>query len=173
MTIDAGDAGQRPSSGDRAGSADSSADVAQPAAVTVRVAGDADEDVIVALWDQAGMLAYTSEPYDDLARTRSHDPDLVLVAEVAGRVVGTVTGTWDGRRGWIMRLAVDPAARRQRVASALVADVEARLRARGATRVNVLVFAENRDALAFWRERDYRSFAPVVLLTRQIDDVDG
>lgn len=142
-----------------------------PGQAAVRVARDADEDAIVALWDQAGMLAYTSEPYDDLARTREHDADLVLVAELAGQVVGTVTGTWDGRRGWIMRLAVDPAARRQGVASLLIADIEARLHARGATRINVLVFAENRDALAFWRQREYRSFAPVVLLTRQVDDV--
>ncbi|PSO52837.1 MAG: hypothetical protein BRC31_03895 [Actinobacteria bacterium QS_5_72_10] len=48
--------------------------------------------------------------------------------------------------------------------------LEARLRARGATQVNLLVFAENRDALAFWRECGYRSMAPVVLLTRRVDD---
>lgn len=139
----------------------------------MRVARDADLDAIVALWDEAGMLSYTAEPYEDLARTRSHDAGLVLVAERGGRVVGTVTGTWDGRRGWIMRLAVEPSARRQGVASALIADVEARLHARGATQVNLLVFAENRDALAFWRELGYRSMAPVVLLTRRVDDDAG
>lgn len=136
----------------------------------VRVATDADIDPILALWGQAGMSADTDEARDDLARTRAHDTGLVLVAELDERVVGTVTGSWDGRRGWIMRLAVEPPARRRGVASALVAEVEARLRARGATQVNLLVLAENRDALAFWRERGYRSMAPVVLLTRRVDD---
>lgn len=138
-------------------------------AVAVRTADHADVDAIVALWDEAGMLDYTPDPYGDLARTRDHDPALVLVAETSGRVVGTVTGSWDGRRGWVMRLAVAAAARRAGVASALTEEVEARLRERGADQVNLLVFAENRDALAFWRERGYRSVAPVVLLTRRLE----
>lgn len=138
--------------------------------VTVRAAVDADVPTIVALWDEAGMLGYTPDPTDDLARTREHDPGLVLVAESGGRVVGTITGTWDGRRGWIMRLAVATAARRQGIASRLTTEVEARLRARGARQINLLVITHNRDALAFWRERGYRSLVPVVLLTRRLDE---
>lgn len=138
--------------------------------LTVRAATDADVEAIVALWDEAGMLAYTPDPADDLARTREHDPGLVLVAESAGRVVGTITGTWDGRRGWIMRLAVTGAARRRGIASRLTDEVEARLHARGARQVNVLVITHNREALAFWRERDYRSTVPVVMLTRRLHD---
>lgn len=139
------------------------------AVVAVRAATEADADAIVALWDAAGMLDYTPEPHDDLARTRAHDPGLVLVAEQGGRVVGTVTGTWDGRRGWIMRLAVDPGARRSGIGSRLVDEVEARLRERGAQRANLLVVTHNREALAFWRERGYQSPVPVVLLSRELD----
>jgi ribosomal protein S18 acetylase RimI-like enzyme len=140
-----------------------------PADVAIRPATDDDADTIVALWEAAGMLAYTPEPGDDLARTRAHDPELVLVAELDGRVVGTVTGTWDGRRGWIMRLAVDPAVRRRRIGSQLTDEVEARLRERGAQRANLLVVTHNREALAFWRERGYQSPVPVVLLSRELD----
>lgn len=142
-------------------------------AATVRTATDSDTEAIIGLWDAAGMLPYTPDADGDLARTRSHDPELVLVAELGGRVMGTVTGTWDGRRGWIMRLAVDPAARRQGVATALTEEIEARLRARGADQVNLLAFTENRDGLAFWRERGYRSVAPVVMLTRRLDAAEG
>lgn len=138
--------------------------------VTIRTAADADVPAIVALWDEAGMLAYTPDPADDLARTREHDPGLVLVAERAGQVVGTITGTWDGRRGWIMRLAVTTAARRRGIASRLTAEVETRLRARGARQINLLVITHNREALAFWRERGYRSTVPVVMLTHRFDE---
>lgn len=152
------------------GGGDHDAPATHQASVTIRAAVDADVPAIVALWDEAGMLAYTPDPADDLARTREHDPGLVLVAESGGQVVGTITGTWDGRRGWIMRLAVTTAARRHGIASQLTTEVEARLRARGARQINLLVITHNRDALAFWRERGYRSTVPVVMLTRRLDE---
>lgn len=137
---------------------------------TVRAADDGDVDAIVALWDEAGMLSYTPDPRADLAKTLAHDPGLVLVAEVGGRVAGTVTGTWDGRRGWIMRLAVAADARRRGIGSHLVDEVEARLHDRGADRANLLVVTHNREALEFWRGRGYRSPVPVVLLSRELGD---
>ncbi len=142
---------------------------------TVRSAAPADHAAILALWDAAGMLDYVAEPEADLQRTAEADPGLVLVAEdradhaAHGGVVGTVMGTWDGRRGWVMRLAVDPAARRGGVGRALVAELEDRLRRRGADRVNLLVFADNRGGLSFWQELGYRATAPVVLMTRRLD----
>src|SRR2546427_563848 len=47
------------------------------------------------------------------------------------RLVGTVFGTHDSRKGWINRLAVDPAYRRRRIASQLVRLCERGLRAQG------------------------------------------
>lgn len=155
---------------DAADGKDDSLARARASPMSVRAATDADAEAIVALWDEAGMLAYTPDPAGDLARTRAHDPGLVLVAESEGRVVGTITGTWDGRRGWIMRLAVTTDVRRRGVASRLTQEVEARLRARGARQINLLVITHNREALAFWRERGYRSTVPVVMLTRHLDE---
>lgn len=52
---------------------------------------------------------------------------------------------------------------------ALVAELEARLDGRGAPQVNLLVFDDNADALAFWRRLGYGRGVPVRLLSKRLD----
>ena len=62
-----------------------------------------------------------------------------LVAEVDGRVVGTIMGGFDGWRGAISRLAVEAPYRRRGIGQALLAEVEARFDRNGVSVVGALV----------------------------------
>jgi ribosomal protein S18 acetylase RimI-like enzyme len=93
---------------------------------------------------------------DDLRRAVVDSPVHVLVAEVGGRVIGSIIGTFDGWRGNIYRLAVHPHHPRQGVARALVAEVERRLTRQGAKRVTALVEKDHPRAINFWEAVDYR-----------------
>ena len=65
-------------------------------------------------------------------------PELFLLAEGHGQVIGALLGGGDGWRGHIARLAAHPDYRRRGVAPTLVLDVELRLRRRGAIRMYAL-----------------------------------
>jgi ribosomal protein S18 acetylase RimI-like enzyme len=106
-------------------------------------------------------------PRAELAAKLARDPELFLVAEAGGVVAGVVLGTFDGRRGWILRLAVDPVRRRQGIASELVAELEARFRALGCPRVNLLVMPDNAAGLRFWQALGYLPM-PDVLCTKPL-----
>ena len=67
------------------------------------------------------------------------------------RLVGSLMGGWDGWRGQMYRLAVDPEYRRHGIARRLVQAVEARLEARGAERITSLVFVDEPGAAEFWQ----------------------
>ena len=76
---------------------------------------------------------------------------LLLVAEkAAGQVVGTIMAGWDGHRGWLYAVAVDPVAQRQGVGRALVATSLDRLAARGCGKVNLQIRAGNTAVVAFY-----------------------
>lgn len=134
----------------------------------IRSATRADSRGIIDLWDGAGMLSYTPDPHSDLDAVLAHDADLLLVAEDGEALLGTVTGTWDGRRGWLMRLAVASPARGRGVGRALCEELERRLVARGAAQVNLFVFAANADALGFWDRQGYTRSPPVELLSKRL-----
>ena len=68
---------------------------------------------------------------------------------------------YDGHRGWIYSLGVHPDARRTGLGRALVAEAEQRLAALGCPKVNLLVYASNTGAQAFWRRLGYEADAIV------------
>jgi ribosomal protein S18 acetylase RimI-like enzyme len=112
-----------------------------------------DSPAVTQLWAATGRSPL---PEPELCATLGHGPGLMLVTEAPGAgVVGVVLGTFDGRRGWIHRLAVHPGHRRGGLATRLVGELEQRLRARGAPRINLLVLPDNEAGLAFWQRLGY------------------
>ena len=80
----------------------------------------------------------------------SSDPDLFLVAESNGLIIGTVLGGFDGRRGMVYHLAVDISFRKNGVGTALMAELERRMKQKGCIRLYLLVTRDNMDAIRFY-----------------------
>ncbi|GAA0731115.1 GNAT family acetyltransferase [Dactylosporangium roseum] len=123
-----------------------------------------DYDGVIEVWKSAGRDVL---PRAELAAKLVRDPQLFLVAERDATLAGVVLGTFDGRRGWILRLAVDPAHRRRGIASRLVRELETRFATLGCPRVNLLVMPDNVEALRFWQALGYLPL-PDVLCSKPI-----
>ena len=110
---------------------------------------------MLALWRQAGATVSPTDTVEDLYRTITASPAIVLVAEAEGQIIGSVIGSFDGWRGNIYRLAVHPDFRRYGVARALVREVEQRLLRQGAGRITAWVEKEHPWAMGFWNAAGY------------------
>jgi predicted N-acetyltransferase YhbS len=78
-------------------------------------------------------------------------PELMLVAEDNGQVIGTVLAGYDGYRGWLYRVAVLKSHQRSGVGAALVREAEARLRALGCSKINLQIRGSNHAVEGFYR----------------------
>jgi len=105
---------------------------------------------VLAAWKEAEAVTTTTDTPEALARLVTECPQALLVAEIDGRIVGTVIAAWDGWRGNLYRLAVVPAYRRRGVARTLVREAQRRLKERGARRISLYVMQDDVEALAFW-----------------------
>jgi ribosomal protein S18 acetylase RimI-like enzyme len=112
-------------------------------------------EMVLELWRQAEATPGVTDNTDDLRRAVAESPAHVLVAEVGGRLVGSVIGAFDGWRGNIYRLAVHPDHRQRGIARALVAEVEGRLGRQGARRISALVEKDHPGAMNFWEAVGY------------------
>jgi ribosomal protein S18 acetylase RimI-like enzyme len=83
-------------------------------------------------------------------------PELFIVAEEAGDVVGTVMAGYDGHRGWLYTVAVKPTHQRKGVGSALLKEAELRLSQAGCTKANLQIRAGNEAVAAFYRTHGYQ-----------------
>jgi len=111
---------------------------------------------VLGLWREAGSVPSVSDDPASLERLLATSEDALLVAEVDGRMVGTVIAGWDGWRANFYRLAVRPSARRRGIALRLVAEAERRLAAKGARRLSAIVMSEHDPAVTLWLAAGYR-----------------
>ncbi|WAB85046.1 GNAT family acetyltransferase [Microcella daejeonensis] len=130
-----------------------------------------DTDAVVELWRAAGLTRPWNDPHRDIARKLTVQPELLLVGEVEGRVIASAMAGYDGHRGWVNYLAVDPAHRGRGHARALMAEIERLLTELGCPKLNLQVRADNEEALGFYAALGYSPDAAVSLGKRLI--VDG
>jgi ribosomal protein S18 acetylase RimI-like enzyme len=124
--------------------------------IIVRQAERDDVPEVLALWGAArSEHARTADSADLVGWLIESSPAALLVAERDGAIVGTVIAGWDGWRGNLYRLAVDPAQRRAGIGVALTRAGESHLRECGARRVTALVALEDGNAGAFWDAAGY------------------
>ena len=112
-------------------------------------------EAVLELWRQAEATPSMTDNVEEIRRAIADSPACVLVAEVEGKLVGSIIGSFDGWRGNIYRLVVHPQFRRQGLARALVVEVENRLRQQGAKRITALVEKDHSWATAFWEAVGY------------------
>jgi len=118
--------------------------------IRIRRYRSADLPKLRRLWRRSGIHLSPSDTAPEMTRALRRDPDLFLVAERDAQVVGTVLGRFDGRRGWVNHLAVDPGLRSRGVGTRLMTELEDRLRAKGCPKVNLHVTLRNRDVARFY-----------------------
>lgn len=116
----------------------------------IRPAQKDDVTGLLALWRECGLILSASDTPDELARLTGDLGELFLVAEQGNTLVGSVMGSYDGRRGWINRLAVVPRERGRRLGDELVTALERALLARGCRKVNLLIETSNQGVQSYY-----------------------
>lgn len=106
----------------------------------------------LALWENtAGVGLSEADSFDSIGRFLNRNPGSSFVALDGSAVIGTILCGHDGRRGLIHHLAVHSEYRRRGLGRALVAAGLAALARQGIQKCHLLVFRENEEGKAFWR----------------------
>lgn len=139
--------------------------------IQIRAFEDADEPAVVALWQRCGLTRPWNDPAKDIRRKTAEQPGLFGVMVDGDEVVGTVMAGYEGHRGWINYLAVDPSRRQQGLGRQLMDWSEARLRERGCPKINLQVRRGNEAVLAFYAALGYAE-DDVVSLGKRLEHDD-
>ena len=94
--------------------------------ITIRNFQLNDYNAIVQLWKKSG-LPFRAKGRDHLRKIENEikkENAIFLVSVSKGKIIGTIFGTHDGRKGWINRLVVDPQYQKQNIGRKLVTAVE-------------------------------------------------
>jgi ribosomal protein S18 acetylase RimI-like enzyme len=123
------------------------------------------------LWSQAGEGIHIrrSDERQEIAKKINRDPDLFLVAEVQGEIIGSVLGGFDGRRGMMYHLAVSKPYRKKGLGETLMKELERRLIAKGCIRYYLLVTKDNHEALSFYEAHGWQRMDDLYAYGKNLD----
>ncbi len=138
--------------------------------IDVRPFRPADEEAVVDLWWRCGLLRPWNDPHKDIARKLGVQPEWFLVATCAGRITATVMAGFDGHRGWVNYLAVDPQSQRRGLGRAIMAAAERLLRDAGCPKINLQIRRDNAGAIRFYERVGFAEDAVVFYGKRLVAD---
>jgi ribosomal protein S18 acetylase RimI-like enzyme len=140
------------------------------AELSVRPFSVEDRADVTRLWERCELTRPWNDPDRDIDRKLARDGDLFLVGIADSRVVASVMAGYDGHRGWINYLAVDPSAQGAGHGRTIMRAAEERLLELGCPKVNLQIRTSNVDAVAFYESIGYSSDDVVSMSRRLIED---
>ena len=117
---------------------------------------------------EKGISLGRSDTPNEIQKKLTRDPDLFILAEENGQIVGTVIGGFDGRRGLIYHLAVDASSRGRGIGSRLMDEIEARLRSKGCLRCYLLVKMDNPEGMQYYENHGWERMNYVVPFAKNL-----
>jgi ribosomal protein S18 acetylase RimI-like enzyme len=123
---------------------------------------------IIDLWRRAGISLGSSDNKVEVQNILERNPGLFLIGKENNKVIAVVEGGYDGRRGYVHHLAVDPAYQREGHGRELMNELMNRFRQNKVQKVHLFVEKTNKKAIKFykklgWELREYltmMSFVP-------------
>ena len=128
----------------------------------IRAYRASDEDAVIGLWRECGLVVPWNDPKKDIRRKLRVQRDMFLVGLVGSDLVATVMAGFEGHRGWINYLAVAVGSRESGIGRRMMDEAEARLREVGCPKVNLQIRTSNVGVIEFYRALGY-----------SVDDVVG
>jgi ribosomal protein S18 acetylase RimI-like enzyme len=131
------------------------ADNDEKAELKIRSYHAADQSAVIDLWHRCNLVVPQNDPQKDTEMKTKVRDDLFFVGTIDSRIVATLMAGYDGHRGWIYYLAVDPDFQRRGFGRRVMESAEAALRKRGCPKINLQVRTSNRAVIAFYEHLGY------------------
>lgn len=139
----------------------------------IREMTDIDLSGVQILWKEAGFNLSLSDTIPELKKMLQHNPNLCLVLELSNdekKIIGAVLGGFDGRRGWIHHLAVNPLYQNKGIGTKIMDELTQRFENMGAVKLKLEILKKNKKVIEFYKKIgwDLRNDLKTMSLTLKI-----
>ncbi|SIN59569.1 Ribosomal protein S18 acetylase RimI [Parasphingorhabdus marina DSM 22363] len=139
-------------------------------AESVRSATPDDREAVIALWQACDLTRPWNDAAADFQLAIEGETSVILILQRDRQIVATIMTGFDGHRGWVYYLAVDPGHRRAGYGRKMMGAAEQWLRDRKALKIQLMVREDNAQAIGFYQAIGYET-QPVVTIGRRLDSI--
>lgn len=114
---------------------------------------------IILLWRKSGINVGSTDTKNEIIRILEMNPELFLVGRLGQKIIAVVVGGFDGRRGYVHHLAVDPEYQKKGYGKEIMDELCARFRKMRVHKVHLFIEKYNKEVVDFyvnlgWEIRD-------------------
>jgi hypothetical protein len=114
-----------------------------------------DREPLIALWERCLLTRPWNDPSADIDLAIRADSAEIFIGLHGDHLIASVMVGFDGHRGWVYYLAVDPSYRKNGHGRKLMAIAEAWLVERHAPKIQLMVRGDNETAIGFYAALGY------------------
>jgi ribosomal protein S18 acetylase RimI-like enzyme len=129
-----------------------------------------DQKAVIELWQKCNLTRPWNNPRLDIERKLKVNPELFLVGLAENMVIATAMGGYEGHRGWVNYLAVDPEYQRKGLGQQIMKATEDKLLAIGCPKINLQIRMDNLSAVAFYKSIGYKTDDVISMGKRLVED---
>jgi ribosomal protein S18 acetylase RimI-like enzyme len=107
-------------------------------------------DKVIELWRKAGINVGSSDTKEELGRMLQRNPHLFLIGKIDKKIISVVMGGFDGRRGYIHHLAVDPDYQRKGYGKQMIDELMKKFRDLQVHKVHLFIEKYNKSVIEFY-----------------------
>lgn len=116
-------------------------------------------DEVVQLWKKAGISVGSSDSKEEIEKMLEGNPNLFLIGKIKEKIIAVVMGGFDGRRGYVHHLAVDPIHQKKGYGKIMMHDLISEFRRIGVHKIHLFIERQNQAVIDFysnlgWQMRD-------------------
>ena len=120
-------------------------------AIEIRSFRQEDEAPLIKLWERCKLVVAWNDPSKDISRKVQLDPEGLLLGWHDNSLIASVMAGYEGHRGWINYLAVDPEYRRKGLGKTMMKAAETYLEQFECPKINLQIRAKNHQVIEFYK----------------------
>ncbi len=120
---------------------------------------------VLELWKRAEIGVGSSDTKEEIAMILDRNPELFLIGKEEEKIVAVVIGAFDGRRGYIHHLAVDPNYQEKGYGKAIMDDLIERFRIKKVHKIHLFIEKYNKKVVDFYSNQGWEIRKDLIMMS--------
>jgi ribosomal protein S18 acetylase RimI-like enzyme len=120
---------------------------------------------VVKLWRKAGISVGSSDTEEEIEKMLKRNPNLLLIGKLNEKIIAIVMGGFDGRRGYVHHLAVDPIYQKKGYGKMIMDELIDRFCKIGVHKIHLFIEKDNKEVVNFYKNLNWQLRDDLIMMS--------